>query len=102
MSPDIPVENSTLRTGHTLANRSRKRQDQDMAPIVLYDGTCGLCHKSVQWLLRHERDHVVQFAALQGETADKLRARFPEIPTTLETIVLVDEDRALLRSKAFL
>jgi predicted DCC family thiol-disulfide oxidoreductase YuxK len=73
-----------------------------MAPIVLYDGTCGLCHKSVQWLLRHERDHVVQFAPLQGETADRLRARFPQIPRTLETMVLVDDDRAHLRSKAFL
>ena len=73
-----------------------------MAPIVLYDGTCGLCHRSVQWLLRHERDHVVQFAPLQGETADALRARFPEIPRTLETVVLVDDDRAHLRSKAFL
>ena len=73
-----------------------------MAPIVLYDGTCGLCHKSVQWLLRHERDHVVQFAPLQGETADQLRARFPQIPRTLETVVLVDDDRAHLRSKAFL
>lgn len=73
-----------------------------MAPIVLYDGTCGLCHKSVQWLLRHERDHDVQFAPLQGETAEKLRAQFPEIPTTLETIVLVEDGRARLRSKAFL
>ena len=73
-----------------------------MAPIVLYDGTCGLCHKSVQWLLRHERDHEVQFAPLQGETAATLRARFPEIPTTLETVVLVEDGRARLRSKAFL
>ncbi len=73
-----------------------------MAPIVLYDGTCGLCHKSVQWLLRHERDHDVQFAPLQGETAAKLREEFPEIPGTLETIVLVEDGHARLRSKAFL
>ncbi|HTR49750.1 MAG TPA: DCC1-like thiol-disulfide oxidoreductase family protein [Kofleriaceae bacterium] len=71
-------------------------------PVVLYDGTCGLCHRSVQFILRHERDHELQFAPLQGETAAALRARFPEIPTTLETVVLVDGDRARLRSKAFL
>ena len=73
-----------------------------MAPIVLYDGTCGLCHRSVQWLLRHERDHDVQFAPLQGETAATLRAQFPEIPTTLETVVLVEDGHARLRSMAFL
>jgi len=70
--------------------------------VVLYDGTCGLCHRSVQWILRHERDRELQFAPLQGETAAALRARFPEIPTKLDTVVLVDGDRARLRSKAFL
>jgi predicted DCC family thiol-disulfide oxidoreductase YuxK len=72
------------------------------APIVLYDGTCGLCSKSVRWLLAHERDHELQFAPLQGETAAALRARFPEIPRTLESVVLIDGGRARLRSKAFL
>ena len=72
------------------------------APIVLYDGTCGLCSKSVRWLLAHERDHELRFAPLQGETAAALRARFPEIPETLESVVLVDGGRARLRSKAFL
>ena len=53
-------------------------------------------------MLRHERDHELRFAPLQGETAATLRTRFPEIPDTLETIVLVDGPRAHLRSKAFL
>lgn len=73
-----------------------------MEPIVLYDGTCGLCSKSVRWLLAHERDHELRFAPLQGETAAALRVRFPEIPETLESVVLVDGGRARLRSKAFL
>src|SRR5882762_7790768 len=72
------------------------------APVVLYDGTCGLCSKSVRWILRHERDHELQFAPLQGETAAELRTRFPRIPQTLESVVLVDGDHAHLRSKAFL
>ena len=71
-------------------------------PVVLYDGTCGLCHRSVQWIMRHERDHAITFAPLQGETAASLRARFPEIPATLESVVLIEDGRARLRSKAFL
>jgi predicted DCC family thiol-disulfide oxidoreductase YuxK len=75
-----------------------------MEPVVLYDGTCGLCHRSVRWLLRHERDHALRFAPLQGETAAALRARHREIPETLESVVLVDRERGrvYLRSKAFL
>ena len=72
------------------------------APVLLYDGVCGLCARSVRWILRHERDHDMQFAPLQGETAAALRGRFPSIPTQLSTVVLVADDRVYLRSKAFL
>jgi predicted DCC family thiol-disulfide oxidoreductase YuxK len=72
------------------------------APLVLYDGTCGLCSASVRWILRHERDHDLRFAPLQGATAAGLRALFPQIPETLESVVLVDGECAHLRSKAFL
>jgi predicted DCC family thiol-disulfide oxidoreductase YuxK len=71
-------------------------------PIVLYDGDCGLCHRSVRWILRHERDHDVRFATLQGPTAAALRVTHPNIPNVLSTVVLVENDRAYLRSKAFL
>ncbi len=72
------------------------------APVLLYDGTCGLCHRSVRWILRHERDHELEFAPLQGETAAQLRARHPRIPEALESVVLVADGRVHLRSKAFL
>lgn len=72
------------------------------APIVLYDGTCGLCHRSVKFLLHHERADTLTFAPLQGETAAALRARHPEIPDNLDTVVFIEDGRVHLRSKAFL
>jgi predicted DCC family thiol-disulfide oxidoreductase YuxK len=72
------------------------------APIVLYDGTCGLCHRSVKFILRHERDGALAFAPLQGETASALRLRHPEIPANLDSVVFIENDRVHLRSKAFL
>jgi predicted DCC family thiol-disulfide oxidoreductase YuxK len=71
-------------------------------PLVLYDGVCGLCAKSVRWILRHERDHELRFAPLQGPTAAALRAQYPVIPDTLESVVFVANGRAHVRSKAFL
>jgi predicted DCC family thiol-disulfide oxidoreductase YuxK len=41
-------------------------------PIVFYDGDCGLCARSVQFVLRHDKRHIFRFAALQGETAAAL------------------------------
>ena len=70
-------------------------------PVVLYDGECGLCNRSVKFLLKRDQSQL-WYAPLQGETAAALRARHPEIPQTLESVVLVDRDRVHLRSKAFL
>lgn len=72
------------------------------APLVLYDGDCGFCAKSVRWILAHERDHDLRFAPLQGATAAELRRRHPQIPETIESVVYVAGGRAHLRSKALL
>lgn len=72
------------------------------APLVLYDGTCGLCARSVRWILDHERDHDIVFAPLQGPTAALARSRYPRIPLSIDTVVYITGGRAHLRSKAFL
>jgi len=38
-------------------------------PVVFYDGDCGFCNRSVQFMLDHEKAAVVHFCALQSETA---------------------------------
>jgi predicted DCC family thiol-disulfide oxidoreductase YuxK len=70
--------------------------------LVLYDGTCGLCAKSVRWILHHERDHELKFAPLQGETVQGLRGRYPNIPASVDTVIYIANGKAYLRSKAFL
>jgi predicted DCC family thiol-disulfide oxidoreductase YuxK len=72
------------------------------APLVLYDGTCGLCARSVRWILDHERDHDIVFAPLQGPTAALARERYPRIPLSIDTVVYITGGRAHLRSEAFL
>jgi predicted DCC family thiol-disulfide oxidoreductase YuxK len=70
--------------------------------IVLFDGVCGLCQKTVRWLIDHDPDRAFWFAPLQGETAAALRRQHPEIPTEIHTVVFVEEGRVFLRSKVFL
>jgi predicted DCC family thiol-disulfide oxidoreductase YuxK len=73
-----------------------------VAPLVLYDGDCGLCAASVRWILAHERDHDIVFAPLQGSTAQLARQRYPEIPASFDSVVYVAAGRAHRRSKAML
>jgi predicted DCC family thiol-disulfide oxidoreductase YuxK len=72
--------------------------------LVLYDGVCGFCNGSVRWLIERDSSSRLHYAALQGETAAALRARHPEIPTELDTIVFVEggpgRERVFVRSAA--
>ncbi|MBP9086196.1 MAG: DUF393 domain-containing protein, partial [Kofleriaceae bacterium] len=70
--------------------------------IVLYDGVCGLCSRTVRWLIAHDRDGALRFAPLQGSTTAALRATYPGIPQNLDSVVLIDGGRMHLRSKVFL
>jgi predicted DCC family thiol-disulfide oxidoreductase YuxK len=74
----------------------------DGRTLVLYDGVCGLCSKAVQWLAAHDAKGTLHYAPLQGETTAALRQQHPEIPTDLDTVVVVDGGKVYVRSRAFL
>jgi predicted DCC family thiol-disulfide oxidoreductase YuxK len=41
-------------------------------PVLFYDGVCGLCNRTVQFVLRHDHTGVFQFAPLQSPYAARL------------------------------
>ena len=57
--------------------------------LVLYDGVCGLCDRTVQFLLGADRHRVLTFAPLQGETARSLPGPHTAMKSTLESIVFI-------------
>jgi predicted DCC family thiol-disulfide oxidoreductase YuxK len=67
---------------------------------VLYDGVCGFCNASVQWLLGRDKGGRLRYAPLQGPTAAAMRSRFPEIPTDIDTIVFIEGGQVYMRSRA--
>jgi predicted DCC family thiol-disulfide oxidoreductase YuxK len=76
------------------------------APVLLYDGACGLCASSVQFILRHERQRDLRFAPLQGAFAADVRRRHPHL-TTVDSMVWVEspqqrDERVYVRSTAAL
>lgn len=72
--------------------------------LVLYDGTCGFCHHTVQWIMSEDRDERFRFAPLQGPTAAAVRHRHPELPAESDSVVYVEgsgaTERAYARSEA--
>lgn len=71
-----------------------------MAPILFYDGSCGLCHGAVRFVLKRDKGGVFRFAPLQGGTFQELvpeacRAALPD------SLVLREPGgRLLMRSSA--
>jgi len=43
-----------------------------MDRILFYDGNCGICTRSVRFLMNHDPHQRLRFAPLQGETAQSL------------------------------
>jgi predicted DCC family thiol-disulfide oxidoreductase YuxK len=54
--------------------------DESIAgPVLLYDGTCGFCAESVQFVLRHDRRGLLRFAALDSAFGRGVMDRHPEV-----------------------
>lgn len=60
-------------------------------PVLLYDGLCGFCDGTVQFVLKHDRKQVLRFATLQGEFARRIIARHRELEG-VDSLVLVEPD----------
>lgn len=76
-------------------------------PILLFDGLCGLCDRTVQFILRRDANDSFRFAPLQSEFASQILRRHQCEPSEMNTFVLVlDHERAaerlLIRSEAAL
>jgi predicted DCC family thiol-disulfide oxidoreductase YuxK len=57
--------------------------------LLLYDGRCGFCAASVAFMLRHERQHTLRFATLEGATGSEIRRRHPELEA-IDSVVWVE------------
>jgi hypothetical protein len=49
-------------------------------PVLLYDGLCGFCDGTVQFILKHDRRGTLRFATLQGDFARDVIAPEPVPP----------------------
>jgi len=66
---------------------------------VFYDGHCGLCHRTVQFLLKRDPEgRLFRYATLQGETADGMLAPSSERPDSVA--IYTADERVLVRGDA--
>lgn len=63
--------------------------NQEKIPLVFYDGTCGFCHQTVQFIFRRDQSKIFHFAPLQGVTAENCLPK--HLLENTDSLVLLDK-----------
>ena len=72
-----------------------------MNRIILFDGVCQFCDKSVQFILKRDPNGKFSFSSLQSDTGIQLRKDY-HIPEELDSIILIEGEKYHSKSTAAL
>ena len=84
------------------SHSSSDSQAKSLSKIILYDGVCNLCWFWVQFILKHDRKRRFNFVPLQSQTAKNIMLENKFHVVELSTVVLIDDNRVLIKSSAIL
>jgi predicted DCC family thiol-disulfide oxidoreductase YuxK len=70
--------------------------------IILFDGICNLCNRSVQFIIKHDRKNQFCFGSLQGVAGQGYLKKFQIKGFPLKSILLVEEGKLYTASSAVL
>lgn len=72
-----------------------------MKRIILFDGVCHFCNRSVQFIIKRDKRNIFQFASLQGELGQQLLKKH-KIDPNIDSLVLIENEKYYLKSAAAL
>ena len=72
-----------------------------MEPVILFDGTCAFCERSVRFIATRDNGHF-KFGASQNPEGQAILARFGTTREAAKSLILIEGDRLYLRSDAVL
>ena len=70
--------------------------------ILLFDGYCNLCHSSVQFILKHEKNTEIYFTSLQSNSGIEILNYFEIDPHKINSLVLIEKNKVYIKSTAAL
>jgi len=69
------------------------------SPIIFYDGDCGLCNRTVIWILKNDSKGYFKFCSLQHELAKQLLSRH-QVVIKMDTMYLLKSGNIYSKSDA--
>lgn len=70
--------------------------------IILFDGVCNLCNKSVQFVIKRDKQAKFKFAALQSEAGQNLLKNHQLSQQNFDSVVYLHNNKVYERSTAAL
>jgi predicted DCC family thiol-disulfide oxidoreductase YuxK len=74
----------------------------DKKNIVLFDGVCNLCSKSVQFIIKHDKKKLFHFASLQSDIGQLVLQKFNLPVKHFNSFILYQNGKLYQRSTAAL
>ena len=68
--------------------------------IILFDGVCNFCNYWVNFIIDHDKQNAIKFAALQSETGKKLLDKFKLPKNDFDSFILISNNQVLKKSSA--
>jgi len=75
---------------------------QEPYAIIVFDGECAFCDRSVKWIIARDKAAQFRFAARQSEMGQRLLAEHGLPPEGIESLILIDGPNVATHSTAVL
>lgn len=73
-----------------------------MSGIILFDGVCNFCNGSVNFIIERDVENYFKFAPLQSEIGQKLLDEYDIDKVQTDSVVLIENGKAFVRTTAAL
>lgn len=70
--------------------------------IILFDGVCNLCNRSVQFIIKRDKEGRFRFASLQSATGQEILQEFNLPQNDFNSFILYEQGKVYTRSDAAL
>lgn len=72
-----------------------------MNNIILFDGVCNFCDRSVQFIIKRDKKARYKFASIQSEIGQEIIRKY-NVSAHIDSLILVENNRYYVRSSAAL
>lgn len=72
-----------------------------MNNIILFDGECNFCDRSVEFIIKRDKKAVYKFTSIQSDTGQFIVEKFA-VPSDIDSMILVKNETCYYKSSAAL